>query len=268
MKSRQAKRIAQDVTEVVFSRTLDVTLWSVAYLTILPVAVSMRQPQWKAQLEADAFLSTINYDRIKRAIIAARHHGLIKKSKRHAWPEMTDAGKRRLASVVPLYESNRPWDGRLHLVTYDIAEKQSDDRRLLRDFLRRIGCGRLQDSVWLTPYNPIDLLRTFVDDHNLQSSLIVSDMGKDGAIGEEKISNLIVRVYKLETLNDRYKAWIAETERHGKIDHWLMLSYLAILKDDPQLPFALLPKWWKGDDAYRLVETDIQKVSKLFRSEK
>lgn len=267
MKARQAKRIAQDVTETVFSKTLDMTLWSVAYLTILPVAVSIHEPPWKAQVEADTFLSTLNYDRIKRAIIAARHHGLIKKSKRHAWPEMTDAGKKRLASVVPAYDAKRSWDGRLHLVTYDVAEKQSDDRRLLRDFLRRVGCGRLQDSVWLTPYNPIDLLRTFVDEHNLQSSLIVSDLGKDGAIGEEKIDNLINRIYKLEALNDRYVDWIAEAERHGKIDHAMLLSYLSILKDDPQLPFGLLSKWWKGDDAYRLAAKDIQKVSKFFRSE-
>jgi phenylacetic acid degradation operon negative regulatory protein len=268
MKARQAKRIAQDVTEAVFSRTLDVTLWSVAYLTVLPFTYSMHEPQWKAQMEADTLLSTLNYDRIKRAIISARHHGLIKKSKRHAWPEMTEAGKKRLASAVPVYDAKRPWDDRLHLVTYDIPERKSDDRRLLREWLRRMGCGRLQDSVWMTPYNLIDLLRTFVDEHNLENTVIVSDMGRDGAIGEEKIVDLIVRIYQLDALNDRYEAWIAEAERHGKIDHRMMLSYLAVLKDDPQLPFRLLPKWWKGDQAYRLVEIDMKKVSKLFRSEK
>ncbi|MBI3577431.1 CRISPR-associated endonuclease Cas2 [Candidatus Gottesmanbacteria bacterium] len=268
MKTRQAKRIALDVTEAVFSRTLDMTLWSVAYLTVLPFTYSMHEPQWKAQVEADSLLSAVNYDRIKRAIVSARHRGLVKKSKRHAWPQMTEAGKKRLASVVPVYEAKRPWDERLHLVTYDIPETQSDDRRLLRDFLRQIGCGRLQDSVWLTPYNPVDLLRTFVDERNLQSSLIVSDMGKDGAIGEEKISDLIVRVYELEKINQQYEEWIANVERQGNPDHWLLLSYLSILKDDPQLPFVLLPKWWKGDHAYRLIEKDMEKVSKLFRSEK
>ncbi len=255
-----------DITEGVFSRTLDAAIWWVTYLNLLPIAVSMHEPAWKAQAEADKMLSAFGYDTLKQAMKKARHLGLIKKASRHALPKISEAGRKRLAQRIPAYDAVRAWDGRLHLVTYDIPEKRAEDRWLLRDYLRAIRCGRLQDSVWITPYNPVDLVREYVRAHALSGTIIVSDVGTDGSVGDEDTVALVVRVYGLEKLNDRYEEWIAEVERHGKVDHWAMVFYLSILKDDPQLPFALLPKWWKGDTAYRLVKEDLEKVSKIFRS--
>jgi len=83
--------------------------------------------------------------------------------------------------------------------------------------------------------------------------VIVSDMGRDGSIGEEDIRGLIVRVYELEKLNDRYKEWLEEFDGET-IDRWAVMLFLSILKDDPQLPFVLLPKWWKGDIVYQKVK--------------
>ncbi len=140
----------------------------------------------------------------------------------------------------------------MHIVTYDIPEAYKHDRELLRGYLRTIRCGRLQDSVWVTPYNPIDLVRSFVELHNIRGTIIVSDMGRDGSIGEENLKGLVVRVYRLELLNERYNVWL---DTKGSL-----LGFLAILKDDPQLPFALLPGWWKGDTAYKLVKEKLDKV--------
>ncbi len=83
--------------------------------------------------------------------------------------------------------------------------------------------------------------------------VIVSDMGKDGSVGEEDIRSLLVRVYELDKLNDRYKEWLEECDG-GSIDRWAVMYFLSILKDDPQLPFALLPKWWKGDIVYKKIQ--------------
>ncbi len=148
----------------------------------------------------------------------------------------------------------------MHLVTYDIPETQADERSALRDFIRKIGASHLQDSVWLTPYNPIDTLRSFIADHHLAGTIIVSDLGRDGAIGEEDLKSLVVRLWRLDLLNDRYDEWLSEAKRTKRLDGWMTISYLSILKDDPQLPFPLLPSWWKGDDAYSLIAPNLKEI--------
>ena len=250
--TRELSRAALALSEGLFSHAVDMTLWLFAYMGELSMPYAYGKT-WKAQVAADQFLSEINYEVIKNAIITAKKRGYVKTVRRNAWPEITEEGRKRLAAILPQYDERRAWDGKLHLVTYDIPEIQANDRHVLRDYLRRIGCGRLQDSVWITPYNPIDTLRVFVEEHRLRGSVIVSDMGRDGSIGEEDIRGLIVRVYELEKLNDRYKEWLEEFDGET-IDRWAVMLFLSILQDDPQLPFVLLPKWWKGDIVYQKVK--------------
>ena len=93
----------------------------------------------------------------------------------------------------------------------------------------------------------------FVEEHKLQGTIIVSNLGQGGSIGEEDIHAMIIRVYELEDLNDRYKDWLDET-RSMRIDQLSLVHFLSILKEDPQLPFTLLPTWWKGDEVYLKVK--------------
>lgn len=250
--AREGSKIIARLSEGLFSHAVDIALWCSIYFLDLATPSSKNGKIWRAEIVADRFLREVNYEVIKNAINTARRNGWIKKSSRHAMPEITQSGKKRLTGIIPQYDQMRHWDGRLHLATYDVPETKADERHLLRDTLRNIGCGRLQDSVWITPYNPVDTLRSFIDHHDLMGTIIVSDIGKDGAIGEEDVRALIVRVYRLEELNQRYIEWLKETE--DGIDHWMIIRFLTILKDDPQLPFTLLPPWWKGDKAYNRVK--------------
>ncbi|MEK7577129.1 MAG: hypothetical protein AAB492_00740 [Patescibacteria group bacterium] len=254
---RKLSRAALQVAEGVFAYSVDLGLWITMYMASMGVPQSQYGQLWRARRSADKFLDQVNYEVFKNAIQTARKRGWIKIIRRGALPEITIEGKRRLEAILPHYDENRVWDGRMYLVTYDIPEKKSSDRYLLREYLRVIGCGLLQESVWITPYNPIDTLRGFVEQHGLKGNIIVSDMGKDGSIGEEDVRAMIVRVYKLEELNDRYVTWMHD---QGDGDQFSIVSYLAILKDDPQLPFSLLPPWWKGDSAYKRVKSTLKKV--------
>lgn len=257
--SRSASRALLSLAEGVFSHSVDFVLWLTMYMAELSVPFESYGKVWRAQMAADRFLNQVNFDVIKHALATAKRQKWIEKNSRYARPEITKAGKRRLAEVLPVYDEKRSWDGRMHLVTYDIPEQRSNDRHLLRDYLRRIGCSRLQDSVWITPYNPIDIVRSFMTDRGLADTIIVSDMGKDGAIGDEDLRSLLVRIYHLEDINNCYKEWLKEFG-DGRIDHWAMIRFLSILRDDPQLPFALLPKWWKGGEAYQRVKPLLKKV--------
>lgn len=257
----QGRQFLLHLTEGVFSHAVDFSLWLAIYFAELSMPFGASGKIGRAQFAADRFLEHINYDIIKDAMKHARRRGWLARSKtRHALPEITQSGRKRLASFIPQYDEARVWDGRMHLVTYDIPERRYADRQFLREYLKRMGCGRLQDSVWITPYNPIDTIRTFVEERDLAGTVITSDMGEGGAIGEEDLRALIIRVYNIENLSDRYEAWLEEYPSKAAVDHWAAIQYLSILADDPQLPFPLLPSWWQGTKAYERVKPWLVKV--------
>ncbi|MBI5620025.1 hypothetical protein HY950_03630 [Candidatus Gottesmanbacteria bacterium] len=249
---------AESIPEKVFAYSVDLALWFTVYLAEMSMPQSSVGQLWRAENAANRFIEHINYDTIKRGIAEARRRGLLRKGRkgRRAWPQITEAGKKRLTGALPQYDEKRVWDKRMHMITYDIPEKLRDDRDMLRAYLRRIGCGLFQDSVWITPYNPIDLVRSFITEQKLGGTIVVSDIGKDGSIGDEDLLELVTRIYKLEELNSRYEEWIREV-RKTRVDHWMIMCYFSILQDDPQLPFNLLPKWWKGNNAYQMVKGKI-----------
>ncbi|OGG13685.1 CRISPR-associated endonuclease Cas2 [Candidatus Gottesmanbacteria bacterium RIFCSPHIGHO2_01_FULL_46_14] len=258
---RKVSREALALAEGVFTHAVDLALWFIVYVGEVSLPQSVSGQVWRAQKEADRFLGEINYEVIKNAINTARKRKWVKSTKRGALPQITQEGRRRLASVIPVYDEKRIWDSRLHLITYDIPEERKTDREKLRNYLRRIGCGKLQDSVWMTPYNPIDTLRSFIDERMLGGTIIISDLGQDASIGEEDIQTLLVRVYDLEKLNMRYEEWLSQNDK-GRIDHYALIQFLAVLRDDPQLPFVLLPPWWKGREAYERVKALLRKSSR------
>ena len=45
------------------------------------------------------------------------------------------------------------WDGRWHLLVFDIEEKRKNIRNRVRQALISLGLYRLQDSVWIYPYD-------------------------------------------------------------------------------------------------------------------
>ena len=82
------------------------------------------------------------------------------------YPELTDAGRRRARQIV-LGELSIPkprrWDERWRIVTFDIKQEDRLLRDKVRGIIKRLGFMRLQDSVWVYPYDCeeiITLLKT------------------------------------------------------------------------------------------------------------
>lgn len=212
---------------------------------------------WQAYDKAYEDWDTVNYDSIKSALYRLRRKGLIKLSGRGntVKAQITKQGRKRLKAKLPFYDEKRIWDKKLYLVTYDVPETQRGDRDLLREYLKTLGCGMLQASVWLTPYDLTDVLRNFIDERDLYGAIIVSCVGNDGNIGQEDIKDLVVRVFRLEELNDRYFDYLDEFEgTKNPSASKAIFGFLSILGDDPQLPFKLLPDDWVGDEAYKLFQ--------------
>lgn len=207
--------------------------------------------------EADEALKDFNYESFKQILSSLRKKQLIQKKKTYSGIEIaiTRAGYRRIASLFPEYRRERPWDGYLYLISYDIPERKRSLRDLLRRYLKQIGCAVLQESLWLTPYNPRKLVDEFVSVHAIEGTLLVSRLGKDGAVGDEGLNNLLERVYQLQKLNHEYAKFIDLYKRTNTLNEWsVAMVFQRIIADDPQLPFALLPNGWRGDEAYRLYQ--------------
>lgn len=256
MKREELKEKIFDFSCGVLATTIDVVLFSLLYGAELTTAGHSSPGVAQAADKALWQLESLAIDKevIKRAIWKATHKGLIRRQRRKdkTFWEITKEGKRRLQSLIPQYDGKRVWDGRIYLITYDIPEKRYKDRNLLREYLRRIGCGMLQASVWLTPYNPKKVLEEFIKKRKLAGAVIVSDIGEDGSVGEEDLDDLINRVYKLDELNERYQEFIEAVKRERLDKRQIAFKFLSVLADDPQLPFGLLPYNWQGKKAFQL----------------
>lgn len=255
MKNKKLSGQIEKISESILETVVDLLLWEIVYLG--EASMTFSRNTWEPKNKADKFLEEINYQTLKKALARARQKGWLRKTsvkERGAWPEITAAGKKRLNLLIPQYDGKRVWDKRLYLVTYDVLETRKKDRELLREYLKRIGAALIQDSVWLTPYNPRVILREFVRERNLTGAIIVSDLGQDGSIGDENLKDLIVRVYKLQKINNQYADFLEEFENQKERSSKVSFVYFGILKDDPQLPFELLPQGWLGEKAHQLFQ--------------
>lgn len=268
MRRQKLRESIEDFSFGVISTTVNLALSLAVFGSEFLTATSPGSV-WRAA-EASTRAPRIEKDALKGALWRAQNKGLlIRKSKRgkEYW-EATEQAKARLRSELPLYFTHRPWDKRVYVILYDIPEEKRQDREQLRQMLRKIGSAPLQQSTYLMLWNPTALLREFISQRGLQGTLIVTDTGTDGSLGEKNLDELIWEVFNLEDLNQRYKTFLQEsTVKTTRLDQ-LAFLYLSILKDDPQLPFELLPPTWTGDKAHEIFQKIISKQANIFFSER
>lgn len=198
----------------------------------------------------------------KRAVYNAKYKGYLEK--KEDYYKITALGEKRLKKILPRYEKDRPWDGKLYLITYDIPEDKKRERDYLRDYLKKLGCGRLQQSVWLTAYNPTKLISSYVGQRKLAGLVLVSDLKEGGFIGGKKAPEIVKGIYNLETLNDQYRQFCLQVENKKIKNQEIIIEYLSILKKDSQLPFELLPGGWWGEDAYLIYQKTLKNLKDCY----
>lgn len=242
------------ISEGVLSTATDLVLFELYYTPRAVASAASKKPRDK--YSGDSFLHEVNYKTIKRAVYHLKRKGLVDYIRDEAIniPIITDQGKERLEAMLPRYHTTRFWDGKIYLITYDIPETQRGDRDILRRHIRKIGGGRLQDSVWICPYNPRNILKKTIKERGLSGDVIISDVGEDGSIGQKTLKELVSDVYDLDHINSSYAIFLRK-HRKTKKDYTksqIAFDFFAVLDEDPQLPYELLPYSWLGDDAYEL----------------
>jgi len=103
--------------------------------------------------------------------------------------EITESGRRAIAleeqKVALAATHGKRWDKRWRLVMFDIPQNRRRDRDRLRGEMRACGFLRLQDSVWVFPYDCEDLIVLLKADMRIGKDIlyaIVESMENDGWI--------------------------------------------------------------------------------------
>lgn len=205
-----------------------------------------------------------NYSSIQTTIQRMEKAGLLRKEKREReiFLRLTDRGRllweEHSAGHSP---ASSHWDHRWRVVVFDVPEKRVNIRRYLRSFLKTIGFGKMQKSVWISPHDREERVREF--SRKLKISSCVFQLTVERFSGF-KARELAEAFWDIRGLHKRYQAFIrfyrGEMERlpaatpdtsalRTRFIHNLMWDYQTILNQDPRLPAELLPPQWIGDDA-------------------
>ncbi len=132
-------------------------------------------------------------ERKYHSILSARAR-LIKNGllmKKGAFVELTAKGKKTLREwEYADYKVPRPekWDGKWRILIFDIPERRRHLRDMLRNTLRAIGFKRLQDSVWVYPYDCEDFITLLKADFKIGKDLLY-------IIGEAVENDRVLRDY-------------------------------------------------------------------------
>ena len=109
---------------------------------------------------------------------------------------LTPAGTERLRleqqKAALLLQKNKRWDKRWRVVIFDIPEYRRGTRDKLRLTMRTAGFYRLQDSVWLYPYDCEDFMMLVKADLKIGNAIlymVVEKIENDGKI--KKAFNLL-----------------------------------------------------------------------------
>ncbi|MBI1974385.1 MAG: hypothetical protein HYS51_00795 [Candidatus Zambryskibacteria bacterium] len=105
--------------------------------------------------------------------------------------ELTEEGERKLRQLeIRGYKLVRPkkWDKKWRVIIFDIPEKKKNIREKVRNLFVLAGLYRLQDSVWVYPYDCEDIIGLLKTDFGVGKDIlymIVDEIESDKRLREE-----------------------------------------------------------------------------------
>ena len=94
--------------------------------------------------------------------LAAQGHIAFEKRDGKQYARITETGRKVLAFEQEKAKLNdtkkRRWNGRWRVIIFDIPERRRQTRDRLRIIMQEVGFVRLQDSVWVFPYDCEDFV--------------------------------------------------------------------------------------------------------------
>lgn len=148
------------------------------------------------------------YQMVQRSLRTGDIERVVKNGKEYL--RLTSVGKSNIQRDFPLSALTQRWNGRWVIVSFDIAEKMRKSRNFLREKLRSIGFGMLQQSMWITPL-PIgkDVLE-LIESYGLLDEVFVLEVS-GMLLGDPRI--LAQKVWKLEKWEEGFYKLKGERDR-------------------------------------------------------
>ncbi len=145
------------------------------------------------------------------------------------------------------------WNKKWCFVIFDFPEKNKWRRESLRKQLCQLGFGKLQRSVYISPYDLADDIAEFLDDQKILGYAFVLTAPHRLMGNAKRLAN---SVWSLEKINQRYRTLLEKSKKIGKIRAVqerkealgkIYFDLVGLMEKDPFLPYELLPNDWLGE---------------------
>jgi len=112
-----------------------------------------------------------NYLYTREQISKQAYYNTVGRLKREGYlEEVENEGRRRLRAtikgkikILKFLKRDKQWDGKWRIVIFDIPEIKKKMRNFFREKLSELGFRKLQESVWICPYNISTELEELID---------------------------------------------------------------------------------------------------------
>ena len=158
-------------SEIRMTKTREAILSSLALAGV--VAIGILAPNTLQTL--GKVVNRGNKSNIKSAAKSLAAKGLVRFDAKDNTVEITNKGRSYLERVERVYSPiTKParWDRKWRIVIFDIPESRSKQRRHLGFILKKIGFYRLQDSVWVHPYDCEELITLIKTDFRMRKEVL------------------------------------------------------------------------------------------------
>jgi phenylacetic acid degradation operon negative regulatory protein len=187
---------------------------------------------------------------------------------------LTEAGESNLPAYFnPEKAWNRKWNGIWYLFVYDVPETDRKYRNVLRQFLKRMKLGCLQQSVWITP---VDIRPDFDDlmkgasvdafAYLFESRTVLGLPNRrvvEGAWDFEQLENIQTHYCNVMEANIARLADVkAGAEDLAALMRLSLDGLHAAFTEDPLLPKTLWPHGYEGERAIGLHRTLFKEIGK------
>lgn len=114
-------------------------------------------------------------DNLKNLLKYSFNKKYLKKGKKKI--SLTKNGEKRLKTTIPhLFFKKDQWDSKLRLAIFDIQEINRPKRNSFRHFIKKLGFIMWQKSVWITPYNQLEILETWIKENKLEDKILLIEV--------------------------------------------------------------------------------------------
>src|SRR3989344_7251353 len=101
-----------------------------------------------------------------------------------------------------LNNQKREWDKKWRILIFDIKETNRTTRNYLRAKIKELGFGYLQKSVWISPYDVLNILESYLEANKIKDDFVLIESIKLTLSNKE----IVTIVWKTNDLKITYDA--------------------------------------------------------------